>query len=146
MVRRACRPGVALALTVIVVGAGFAPPAEDPRTAAEFFQGLREKGYYDLAAEYLEAVRKQPDAPPDLVATAEYELGRLALDEAARTGDLVHRKDLLDQARVKLDAFTKANPNHPKTPEALVELARLLVERGHLAMLQAGETEVKADK
>ncbi len=107
---------------------------------------MRTRGYYDLASEYLEKVRKQPDAPDELKDTADYELGRLLLDEAAKSGDLVRRKDLLEDARVKLDAFTKSKPNHPKTPEALVELARLLVERGHLAMLQADDTETKAEK
>lgn len=148
MVRRAICWGVVLAGVV----AGFGPSnvrgegEEDARTAAQFIQGLRDRGYYDLASEYLERVSKQPDAPPELLATADFELGRMLLDEASKTGDLARRKDLLDQARVKLDAFTKGNPKHPKTPEALVELARLLVERGHLAMLMADETEVKFEK
>lgn len=148
MVGRSGRLGVAVAVTLAGVGGGFgaARGAEDARTASAFVRGLRERGYYDLAAEYLEQVRQQPDAPPELLATADYELGRLLLEEASKTGDLVRRKDLLDEARVKLDKFTKANPGHPRTPEALVELARLLVERGHLAMLQVDETEVKAEQ
>ncbi len=143
-----------LTLGVVLLAAGLFPAAgvargdstEDPRIASPFLQGLRDRGYYDLATEYLESVRKQADAPQVIKETAEYEFGRLLLDEAAKSGDLVRRKDLLDQARAKLDGFTKANPNHPKAPEALVELARLLVERGHLAMLLADETEVQAEK
>lgn len=148
MVRRAFARGVVLALLGAGFGWGFAPAFgdEDARNSVQFLQGLRDRGYYDLAAEYLEGVRKQPDAPPELVVTADYELGRLLLDEASKTGDLVRRKDLLDQARVKLDSFTKTNANHPKAPEAFVELARLLVERGHLAMLMADDTEVKTEK
>ncbi|MCA1686413.1 MAG: hypothetical protein LC745_10650, partial [Planctomycetia bacterium] len=148
MLRRGFSPGVVLAVT----GFAFAPTSvrgageEDPRIVTEFFQGLRDKGYYDLATEYLEAVRRQPDSPLALRETAEYEFGRLLLDEASKTGDLVRRRELLDQARAKLDAFTKGSPNHPKASESLVELARLLVERGHLAMLMADETENKADK
>jgi cellulose synthase operon protein C len=149
MVCRDGRLAVALCVTLagfVVVSTGSALGGEDARTAAQFVQGLRARGYYDLAAEFLETVRKQPDAPPEFLATADYELGRLLLDEAAKTGDLVRRKDLLEDARVKLDAFTKSKPDHPKTPEALVELARLLVERGHLAMLQADDTETKTEK
>ncbi|GAC1469344.1 MAG: hypothetical protein NVSMB9_13060 [Isosphaeraceae bacterium] len=119
---------------------------EDARQAIRFVQGLRDRGYYELAADYLEQVRKQEDAPPELVLTAEYELGRLLLDEAAKTGDLVRRRDLLDQARGKLETFTRSNADHKKAPDALVELARLLVERGHLAMLQVDELEGKAEK
>jgi cellulose synthase operon protein C len=148
MVGRTCSWGVVAAC--LGLGAGFTAATargdEDARNAAEFIQGLRERGYYELATDYLEQVRKQPDAPAELVLTADYEVGRMLLDEASKTGDLARRRDLLDQARGKLDAFTKANPKHPKAPEALVELARLLVERGHLAMLQADDTELKAEK
>ena len=120
--------------------------AEDHRDALRFVQGLRERGYFDLASEYLERLRQDPGTPADLRATVDYEQGRLLLDEAAKTGDLVHRKEMLDQARGKLDAFTRANPGHPLAAEALVQLARLLVERGHLAMLMSEETQAKAEK
>ena len=146
------RRGVWLGVVLAVTGFAFVPVSargdsdEDSRIVSEFFQGLRDRGYYDLATEYLESVRKQSDAPLIIKETAEYEFGRLLLDEASKSGDLMRRKDLLDQARAKLDAFTRGNPNHPKAPEALVELARLLVERGHLAMLLADETENQAEK
>lgn len=149
MMRRAGRLGVVLAWAATGVASGWVGTArgdEDARTAAKFIQGLRERGYFELAADYLDLMRKQPDAPPDLLATVDYELGTLLLEEASRTGDLVHRRDLLDQARGKLDAFTKSNVSHPKAPDALLQLARLLVERGHLSMLQSDETEAKGEK
>src|SRR5262249_5725994 len=65
---------------------------------------------------------------------------------AAKTGDLVRRKELLEQARNRLDAFTKAHPDHEQASEALVQLARLLVERGHLALLLGEETEDTSEK
>ncbi len=148
MVRR----GFALKVGLVSAGlAVFIPPTalrarEDTRNAAKFVQGLRDRGYFDLAAEYLESVRDLPDTPPELKTVIDYELGRMLLDEASKTGDLIRRKDILDQARVKLDTFSKANPDHPKASDALVELARLLGERGHLAMLQADDTEVKTAK
>ena len=111
--------------------------ADDPRTASQFIQGLRERGYFDLASEYLEQVRNDPAAPADLRVLVDYEQGRLLLEEASKSGDLVRRKNLLDEARTKLATFTTANPKHPKRPEALVELARLLTERGHLEIGRA---------
>ena len=133
-------------LTAPLVGLEPAAEAVNFRDASRFVQGLRERGYYDLASEFLERLRQDPATPADLRATVDYELGRLLLDEASKTGDLVHRKDMLDRARGKLDAFTTANPGHPLAAEALVQLARLLVERGHLAMLLSEETQVKAEK
>ena len=119
---------------------------EDVRTAPEFVQGLRERGYFDLANDYLERLRQQPDTPADFRATIDYEQGRILLDESSKTGDLVRRKELLELARGKLEAFTKGNPKHELAAEALVQLARLLVERGHLAVLLGEESEDKAEK
>jgi len=156
MTRRAAGLGVVLVALGLVPWAGSSPAlaqqagsgsgAEDARTASAFVDGLRERGLLELAADYLERVARQPDAPAELVQTADYELGRLFLDEAQATGDLVRQKDLLDQARQKLDGFAKANPKHPKAADALVEMARILVLRGELAELQADDTEVKAEK
>jgi hypothetical protein len=146
MLRRAFATGAVLAgvLAVLPTGRG----DEDPKTATQFLQGLRDRGYYDLAAEYLEELRNDPKVPADLRALTDYEQGRILLEEASKSGDLVRRKDLLDQARTKLAAFTEHNPKHPKRPEALVQLARLLVERGHLALLfsQEADEKEKAEK
>jgi cellulose synthase operon protein C len=134
---------------VLTVGLSAPAPAAgqiDTRTTTAFLQGLRDRGYHDLAAEYLEQLRTQPGAPPELLDTIDYELGRLLIDEASKTGDLVRRKELLDQARARLDAFTRSHGNHPKAPDASLQVGRLLVERGSLAMLQAGDTEDKAEK
>jgi hypothetical protein len=144
MLRRAYT--VAAVVAGAAIGLSTARGEEDMRTAAQFVQGLRDQKYFDLATDYLETLRKAPDAPAELKVTVDYELGRILLDEAASTGDLVRRKELLEQARGKLDAFTKANPKHALFAEASVQKARLLVERGHLAMLLADETEDKAEK
>ena len=141
MLRRVFLWGIVLAVTL----AGLTPAqsAEDMRTASDFLQGLRERGYFDLASEFLEELRANKDTPADIKATIDYEQGRLLLEEAAKTGDLVRRKELLDQARGKIAAFVAQNAKHKAAPEAAVQLARLLVERGHLAMLNAGELDEK---
>ena len=37
--------------------------AEDEKTVLQFVQGLRERGYFALAADYLEQLRHQPQMP-----------------------------------------------------------------------------------
>ncbi|WP_406697281.1 tetratricopeptide repeat protein [Singulisphaera sp. Ch08] len=139
MVRR----GLTWAALVVATAMGHATARgeEDMRTAPKYLQGLRERGYYELADQYLETLRNAPSTPEDFKATIDYEQGRLMIDEAARTGDLGLKKELLDNARGKLVTFTQKNPNHSLAPESLVQLARLLVERGHLAMIQEVETD-----
>src|SRR5262249_55541764 len=127
-------------------GGGGVRADEDPRTALDFVQALRERGYFDVASDYLEKLRQESGTPDDLRAVLDYEFGRLLIDEASRTGDLVRRKELLEQARNRLDAFTKAHPDHEFASEALVQLARLLVERGHLALLLGEETDDTSEK
>lgn len=119
---------------------------EDTRTATQYLHGLRDRGYFDLADEYLERLRSAPGTPTDLRETIDYEQARIMIDEASRTGDLALRKELLDKARGKLSSFTQQHPKHPLTTEALVQLARLLVERGHLAMLQGDEAATPKEK
>src|SRR4051794_353386 len=112
MFRRASALAVLLAATL--VGSRPARGDEDARTAMTFLQGLRDRGYFDLALEYLEKLRAQKTTPDEIRLVIDYEEGRLKLDEAARTGDLGRRRELLDEARDKLNAFTKAQPNHPQ--------------------------------
>jgi tetratricopeptide (TPR) repeat protein len=142
MLRRRLPLLAALCVTLPLAGRA----DEDPRTALDFVQGLRDKGYFDLAGDYLEKLRTDKATPEEIRGVLDYEIGRLGIDEAAKTGDLVRRKELLDQARGHLDDFTKAQPNHALASEALVQLARLLVERGHLAVLLGEESEDKSEK
>ncbi|MGA2701146.1 MAG: tetratricopeptide repeat protein [Isosphaeraceae bacterium] len=119
---------------------------EDPRTALRFLQELRDHGLHDLALQFIDELRVDPGAPADLKVVLDYQEGRTEIDEAAKTGDLAHRRDLLEQAHTKLESFVKAQPNHPLAREALVQGARLLVERGHLALLLADDAQDPAQK
>ena len=129
--------------------AGLAVPAwagEDSRTALAFVEQLREHGLHEQALDYLKILRADPGQPANIKAVLDYEEGRTLIDEAARSGDLVLREDLLKEARGKLEAFVKANPQLSETREALVHLAKLLIERGHLAMLLSEDSADKAKK
>ncbi len=119
-------------------------PTEKPEEL-RFVEGLRERGYYDLALEYLDRLRNEPGTPAELKAVIDYEQGRSLLDEAGGLADLDRRRVMLEQARVKLDAFVKANPNHALAPAALTQIARMLFERGLTAALQAAETVTEDD-
>lgn len=142
--RRASWPrtlGVAT-LACVMMAAGPVDAAQEPGgTSVErrFLQGLRERGYHDLAIEYLGQLRADPKTPDDLKAILDYEQGRGLLDEATNLSDLDRRRVLLEEARTKLDAFVAAHPDHPLVAEALVQVARLLFERGLTAGLQATE-------
>ena len=120
--------------------------SEDPRTALRFLQELRDRGLHDLALEFIDQLRSDPQLPADLKVVLDYQEGRTQIDEAAKSSDLVRRRELLEQARTKLEGFVKAQPSHPLAREALVQIARMLVERGHLALLLADDAQDEAQK
>src|SRR5205823_5730107 len=62
-----------------------------------FLQGLRERGYHDLALDYLNELRRSPDTAAELKAVLDYEEGRGLLEEAGRMADLEARAAQLDR-------------------------------------------------
>lgn len=111
-----------------------------------FLDGLRARGYFDLASDYLKTLRDDPQTPAELKPVLEFEEGRGLLDEATKLSDLERRRVLLEEARARLSAFAQQYPNHALAPEALVQLARLLLERGQTAVLQAAEADDEKGK
>jgi len=123
-----------------------APAADDPRFAVDFVQGLRERGHYELALDYIGQLRQSPETPASLKRTLDYEEGRTLIDAATHSNDPDASKEKLDQARVKIEAFVRANPDLPETTQALVDLARLLYERGRTEDDLGGEARTPAEK
>src|SRR5262245_30087428 len=117
-------------LTCWALGSRSVRAAEDPRTVSRFLQALKTHGLHDIGLEYLNQLLNDPALPADRKAGLDYEEGRLLIDEAARSGDLVLREELLKEARGKLEGFVKDYPQRPEKRDALVQLAKLLVERG----------------
>ena len=143
MTRRALSMPIALAALAALPAPG---RAEDPRFALPFVQGLRDRGYYDLAIDYLANLRNEPSLPAEIKVRLDFEEGRALIDAATHGSDPDVAKEQLDRARGRLDAFIKANPNKPETIEALVELAHLLYERGRNTAIMADEAKTPAEK
>jgi tetratricopeptide (TPR) repeat protein len=120
----------ALSMACLLAGVGPTRAADDPRFAADFVQALRERGLYDVALQYLDALRQDPDVPGDFKKTLEFEEGRTLIDEATHSSDPDVCKSKLEQAKVKIESFVRTYPNLPQTTEARVDLAHLLYERG----------------
>lgn len=142
------RLGACFVAVMVVVGAlgRSAAAGEDPRTAWRFLKELRERGLYEQSLDYLKLLQADPSLAPRDRALIDYEEGRTLIDQASRSSDLVLRQELLEDARVKLDGFTKAHADFTEAREALVQMARLLVERGHLALLLSEEAKDAAKK
>jgi hypothetical protein len=118
-------------------GVGKASAAEE---AERFVRALKEKGYYDLAVEYIQQMRSSPLCPESFREVLDYELG-LALIDWARTGG-ARSEQVLEEARAALERFLRERPARPEVGDAAFQLANVLVELGKLKRLQAEQVGV----
>jgi len=105
-------------------------PGEAAEEAWRFLNGLRERGYYDMALEYLTRIGDSPQCPDDLREQIDYERG-VTLIDASRIAGLA-REQRLDEARDALEKFVKEHPQHAMAATANTQLANVLVERGRM--------------
>ncbi len=142
-----CRCLVLAAVLAALAGLGpRARAGEDPRTISRFLQELKSHGLHDQALYYISQLRNDESLPAEIKVTLDYEEGRTLIDEASKSNDLVLREELLRDAKEKLEGFVKNHAQRPEASEALVQLAKLLVERGFLATLVGEDTQDKAKK
>lgn len=150
---RGCRAWAAAGL-VMAASIGLPRATEGQETPAtatrpvelRFLDGLRERGYSDLALDYLDELRRDAAAPAELKSRLDFEEGRGLLEEAKFAADLQRREQLFSQARTRLESFVKANPDSPETLEARVLLAQLLYQRGQTEALKANEAPTDTEK
>jgi tetratricopeptide (TPR) repeat protein len=115
---------------------------DDPRTIQDFIQSLRDKGYYDVALQYLDRLQQDPSTPAEIRQTLDYEEGKTLIEEATRSNDPDFKKAKLEAAERKIKSFVEKNPSLPQTIEALVDLADLLFLRGQDEVDFASEARI----
>ena len=113
-------------------------PAAEP--AQKFLQGLRERGYYDTAVDYLERMKTSRLAPIELKEILLYELGTTLIEASRSQRDIAIRENQLDEARNALQRFVGQHPDHPLVASASSQLGNLMVERARIKVEQAKRT------
>jgi hypothetical protein len=101
-----------------------------------FVRDLRARHYADLALEYLERLKKK-NPSPELLRELPLELAKTRLDGAIDEPDSSKRLAIFDQARSEIEAFLKDNPNHARTSEAKLDIARVVVLQGKTQLSRA---------
>jgi hypothetical protein len=133
-----------------LIGLLAAALASGPAQAAEPFRqmvdGLRERGYFDTALEYLAQMRTSNLLAESLRPTVSYEEGRALIDAAIEQRDFILRGRDLDQAAAKLQEFVAANPSHPLAGSAALQLGNVMVERGRMDLDASKRASQQAQK
>ena len=127
-------------LNVATVASAADPPAE------KLLEGLRRRGYYDMAILYLEQMRATPDCPADLKDITDYEIGVTLLEAADATETVSARETNLDAATEAIQRFLKEHPAHEKAGPASTQIGRVLLLRGAVRAQQAEAPGISADE
>lgn len=127
--------GPALLVIGFVCGGATAVNAAEPYL--EFLQGLRGRGYYDYALQYLDQIQARDDLPEDIRSRIPYEKGVTLMAATQVSGNPALQNKQLDQAIGFLEQFTKESPDHPLAGEANTQRARVLLSKGRVEIWQA---------
>jgi len=100
--------------------------------AWELLDGLRERGFHELALDYLDQIQESPRCPDDLKELIDYEAGVTLMVGAGRQGTPEAQQKQLDDARDRFNKFIEDRPDHPLLAKANTQLANVLVVRGEL--------------
>ncbi len=134
------QPVLSAILAVLLLGAA-AAPAADPQK--EILDGLRTKGHYDEAIDYLQHARANPGTPKTFAETIDYELAVTRIDAAATLAE-TQRDQPLRLAEEALAKFLAEYPRHALAAAARGQLGNVLFDRGRLQRLLAGQYEGQA--
>lgn len=116
------RKGFWLAFVAFVVSQSAVAQSPNP---LDLVQGLRENGLSDLALEYLNDLQKK-EPTGDLKVVLPLELAKTRLLLAQSESDAVLRDGIIAGAKKEFDAFLKNHPDHPRSSEASLSLARVV--------------------
>jgi len=131
---------LSIRLAAILFGTIAAPAAELQK---EILNGLRAKGHYDEAIDYLQHARANPSTAKTFLETIDYEQAVTQIDAAAGMAE-THRDKPLQLAQESLTKFLSDHPQHALAAAARAQFGTVLFDRGRLQRMLAGQFEGQA--
>lgn len=130
----------------LALGLSHVPPAGAAEEYERFLEGLRRKGYFDVAVDYLDLMANSPLLTESQKQMIPYEAARTNLEASRSERDNVNREKLLDAAKAKFQEFVAKNASHPQAPGAETQMGAVLVERGRAKVETGLRPEFEKDK
>jgi len=124
----------------------FAAKAAASEEARRFLAGLRERGYFDTALDFLEMARNDPKVDKQFKDSLDYEAGLTMIDDSRMGRVTSVREKRLSEARERFKKFLAEHPSHPLAAGAQSQLANLLIERGRIKAEQAEKPSKTAEE
>lgn len=119
-------------LSLAVVSLLWCSTASAVEPTLEFIEGLRQRGYYDTALQYIESLEGRPNLPPDIQVVLPYERAQTLLDNARTLKNLNDQRKQLDASQASFEQFVKASPSHPLAGRANTARGRILLEQARV--------------
>jgi len=116
--------------------------AED--RAAEFLEGLRQRGWHDVASEYLEVADQDPIAGQAFLDRLEYERATTLSLLAKNNASSHERQQLLEQAVAGFKHYAEEHRDSAQGVDALSQAGKLLTEQALLLMAKADRLPAQA--
>ena len=135
-----------IAAVAAVLPAGSTKSVRGAEPAEEFLQALRERGYFDMALEYLDEMQGSTLAAPTFRESVLYEKGVTMIDAARAERDVVLREKQLDQAQSLLEQFVRERATHPRVNSARSKLGNVVVVRAGIRVERAKDAGSAAEK
>src|SRR5687767_5116830 len=101
----------------------------EEQPAKAFLDGLRDRGYYDVALDYLTAAEKNPALPASFKDVLLYERATTLIQGAHLLRDSAAREQQLDDAQKVLGQFAKEKPTNLFAMAARNQLGSVMLER-----------------
>lgn len=98
----------------------------------EFIAGLRARGYFDTALQYLDDLETSSRTPEEIRTILPFERGVTLMEYSEQQRSPETRKNMLDQAQAQFETFVSASPNHPYAGEANSKQANIFLGRARV--------------
>ena len=131
---------------LVILASTAASPVLAREDTLEFLHLLQKEGYCDVAVEYLDQIKADPNTPKTIMDVWDLEMSRSKKGAARQAYSDAQAKKLIDESKALLEQFIKANPT---LPEAIQEAAKWAEEKAMEAqytVLKAGYATDKAEK
>ncbi|HEY5315067.1 MAG TPA: tetratricopeptide repeat protein, partial [Pirellulales bacterium] len=118
------------AFLLVCCACSAAPTARADEAFIPFLDGLYERGYGELAVDYLKQLSGRSDLPADFRAVLDLEMATALRVAAAETLNADESAQWLATAQDHLQKFLKEHADHPRAAAAFVAFGDLASERG----------------
>jgi hypothetical protein len=102
-----------------------------------FVQGLRDRGYFDIALQYLDQLEQKSSLGPETRELIPFERAQTLLASARDQNSADSQRQQLDAAEAAFQQFSKASPNHPLAAQANTWRGRILFEKARVEIFES---------